>query len=100
VLSQLRGAGPVRQRVSRDRPAHGPLATARRRRVARLAGGLLSRGRLDSRRPHQRLLPSGTHVTVAWGRDYNDVSPIHGVILGGGNHTLRVNVDVTRLAES
>ncbi len=50
--------------------------------------------------PTNNLLPSGTHVTVAWGRDYNDVSPIHGVILGGGNHTLRVNVDVLRLAES
>ena len=41
--------------------------------------------------------PSRSHVTVAWGRDYNDVSPIHGVILGGGTHTLRVNVDVARL---
>jgi transglutaminase-like putative cysteine protease len=50
--------------------------------------------------PTNNLLPSRTHVTVAWGRDYNDVSPIHGVILGGGNHTLRVNVDVLRLPES
>jgi transglutaminase-like putative cysteine protease len=50
--------------------------------------------------PTNNLLPSTTHVTLAWGRDYNDVSPIHGVILGGGNHTLRVNVDVLRLAES
>lgn len=50
--------------------------------------------------PTNNLLPSGTHITVAWGRDYNDVSPIHGVILGGGTHTLRVNVDVLRLAES
>ena len=49
--------------------------------------------------PTNNLLPSLTHVTVAWGRDYTDVSPIHGVILGGGNHTLRVNVDVLRLAE-
>jgi transglutaminase-like putative cysteine protease len=49
--------------------------------------------------PTNNLLPSCTHVTVAWGRDYNDVSPIHGVILGGGKHTLRVNVDVLRLAE-
>jgi transglutaminase-like putative cysteine protease len=49
--------------------------------------------------PTNNLLPSRTHVTVAWGRDYYDVSPIHGVILGGGNHTLRVNVDVLRLAE-
>jgi len=50
--------------------------------------------------PTNNLLPSVTHVTVAWGRDYGDVSPIHGVILGGGNHTLRVNVDVVRLPES
>jgi transglutaminase-like putative cysteine protease len=50
--------------------------------------------------PTNNLVPSRTHVTVAWGRDYNDVSPIHGVILGGGNHTLRVNVDVLRLPES
>jgi transglutaminase-like putative cysteine protease len=49
--------------------------------------------------PTNNLLPSRTHVTVAWGRDYNDVSPIHGVILGGGKHTLRVNVDVLRLVE-
>jgi transglutaminase-like putative cysteine protease len=50
--------------------------------------------------PTNNLLPSSTHVTVAWGRDYDDVSPVHGVILGGGDHTLRVNVDVLRLAES
>jgi transglutaminase-like putative cysteine protease len=49
--------------------------------------------------PTNNLLPSSTHVTVAWGRDYNDVSPIHGVILGGGNHSLRVNVEVLRLGE-
>lgn len=48
--------------------------------------------------PTNNLLPSLAHVTVAWGRDYNDVSPIHGVILGGGDHTLRVNVDVVRLS--
>jgi transglutaminase-like putative cysteine protease len=50
--------------------------------------------------PTNNLLPSHTHVTVAWGRDYTDVSPMHGVILGGGNHTLRVNVAVLRLGES
>ena len=50
--------------------------------------------------PTNNVLPSGTHITVAWGRDYSDVSPIHGVILGGGDNTLRVNVDVVRLAES
>ena len=49
--------------------------------------------------PTNNLLPSDTHVTLAWGRDYNDVSPIHGVILGGGTHSLRVHVDVVRLAD-
>jgi transglutaminase-like putative cysteine protease len=47
--------------------------------------------------PTNNLLPSDTHVTIAWGRDYNDVSPIRGVILGGGAHSLAVQVDVVRL---
>jgi transglutaminase-like putative cysteine protease len=47
--------------------------------------------------PTNNLLPSDTHVTLAWGREYGDVSPIRGVILGGGGHSLRVNVEVTRL---
>jgi transglutaminase-like putative cysteine protease len=42
---------------------------------------------------------SGTlHVTVAWGRDYGDVSPIKGVCVGGGSHTIDVAVHVTRIA--
>lgn len=34
------------------------------------------------------------HVTLAWGRDYADVAPIKGVILGGGGHGVEVAVDV------
>lgn len=34
------------------------------------------------------------HVPLAWGRDYDDVTPIKGVFLGGGQHQLRVSVDV------
>jgi transglutaminase-like putative cysteine protease len=34
------------------------------------------------------------HVTLAWGRDYDDVCPIKGVILGGGERTVSVAVDV------
>ena len=34
------------------------------------------------------------HIPVCVGRDYNDVSPMRGVVLGGGTHTLRVRVDV------
>lgn len=42
--------------------------------------------------------PAGEdHVVVAWGRDYDDVSPIKGVVLGGGDHVVHVAVDVTEL---
>ncbi len=47
--------------------------------------------------PTNDLLPDRRHVTLAWGRDYGDVSPLRGVILGGGGHTLRVGVSVTPL---
>ena len=40
------------------------------------------------------MIPSTDHITVAWGRDYNDVCPIRGVILGGGTHLMSVSVDV------
>jgi transglutaminase-like putative cysteine protease len=46
--------------------------------------------------PTNNLFPSTSHVTLAWGRDYADVSPVRGVILGGGQHSLRVSVDVLR----
>jgi len=35
------------------------------------------------------------HVTIAWGRDYGDVTPVKGVVMGGGRHNLSVMVDVT-----
>ena len=44
--------------------------------------------------PTNNLLPATHHITVAWGRDYSDVSPLRGVILGSGEHTLNVAVDV------
>jgi transglutaminase-like putative cysteine protease len=50
--------------------------------------------------PTNNVLPSDSHVTLAWGRDYGDVSPIRGVILGGRGHSLRVDVEVTRLETS
>lgn len=34
------------------------------------------------------------HITIAWGRDYDDVSPVRGVLLGGAGHALTVEVDV------
>jgi len=38
------------------------------------------------------------HITLAWGRDFSDVTPMRGVILGGGEQELDVRVTVTPLA--
>ena len=35
------------------------------------------------------------HVTLGWGRDFGDVTPMRGVILGGGEQELEVRVTVT-----
>ncbi len=34
------------------------------------------------------------HVVLAWGRDYQEVAPMRGVVLGGGRQTIQVGVDV------
>lgn len=47
--------------------------------------------------PTNDVIPCGRHILLAWGRDYDDVSPIKGVILGGGKHTVSASVDVTPL---
>jgi transglutaminase-like putative cysteine protease len=39
------------------------------------------------------------HVALAWGRDFGDVSPLRGVILGGGSHRLSVQVAVRQIDE-
>ncbi len=44
--------------------------------------------------PTNNVVPSNSHVTIGWGRDFGDVSPLHGLILGGGVHTLKVAVDL------
>jgi transglutaminase-like putative cysteine protease len=50
--------------------------------------------------PTNNLLPSLRHVTIAWGRDYGDVCPARGVLLGGGEQSLSVSVDVVALGSS
>lgn len=47
--------------------------------------------------PTNNLLPDTQHITLAWGRDFSDVSPMRGVILGGGGHEPAVAVTVTPL---
>jgi transglutaminase-like putative cysteine protease len=49
--------------------------------------------------PTNNLLVSQEHVALAWGRDFGDVSPLRGVILGGGSHHLSVKVAVERTSE-
>jgi len=44
--------------------------------------------------PTNDVLPSDAHITLAIGRDFGDVTPLRGVILGGGRHELSVAVDV------
>ncbi|WP_029147807.1 transglutaminase family protein [Methylophilus sp. 5] len=48
--------------------------------------------------PTNNCLVQQDHITVAWGRDFSDVSPMRGVVLGGGQQQLTVNVTVTPLA--
>jgi transglutaminase-like putative cysteine protease len=44
--------------------------------------------------PTNDIVVRDEHVVLAWGRDFGDVSPLRGVILGGGEHGLRVGVDL------
>jgi transglutaminase-like putative cysteine protease len=50
--------------------------------------------------PTNGILVRDEHVTVAFGRDYDDVSPISGVLRGGGEHTVDVGVDVNAVASA
>ncbi|QRK84908.1 transglutaminase family protein [Pseudomonas granadensis] len=47
--------------------------------------------------PTNDVQPALEHITLAWGRDFSDVSPLRGVILGGGNHDPEVSVTVMPL---
>ncbi|HVH44723.1 MAG TPA: transglutaminase family protein [Labilithrix sp.] len=49
--------------------------------------------------PTNGVFPSLEHVTVAWGRDYDDVIPLRGVLLGGGDHELDIAVTVSPVDE-
>ena len=44
--------------------------------------------------PTNDLVVHEEHVVLAWGRDYADISPVRGIILGGGKHRLKVGVDL------
>ena len=47
--------------------------------------------------PTNNLRPAVEHVTVSWGRDFADVTPLRGIINGGGEQILEVKVTVEPL---
>jgi transglutaminase-like putative cysteine protease len=47
--------------------------------------------------PTNNCFPSLRHITTGWGRDYDDVCPIRGVLVGGQSQKLTVSVDVNAL---
>lgn len=46
--------------------------------------------------PTNNMIPGERHITLAWGRDYSDVTPVKGVVMGGGQHRLLVSVDISK----
>ena len=47
--------------------------------------------------PTNRRLVQDEHITLGWGRDFSDVTPMRGTVLGGGAQSLDVSVTVTPL---
>ncbi len=47
--------------------------------------------------PTNNVQPGEEHITVAYGRDFGDVSPVAGILTGGGEHEVKVSVDVEPL---
>jgi transglutaminase-like putative cysteine protease len=87
----------------------GYLVTAPRREQSRLTGADVSHawvsvftpdfGWVDFD-PTNRMMPLDSHITVAWGRDYDDVGPIRGILIGGQRQRLEVSVDVVPIENS
>jgi transglutaminase-like putative cysteine protease len=47
--------------------------------------------------PTNNVMPETAHITLAYGRDFNDVSPVSGIITGGGKHDVKAGVTVSVL---
>ena len=98
MLSALRGLGLPARYISgyiRTRP---PAGQARRRGADQShawVGGWLGPAHgwvgLD---PTNGVVVAEEHVVLAIGRDFSDISPLRGMILGGGRHVLKVGVDL------
>jgi transglutaminase-like putative cysteine protease len=46
--------------------------------------------------PTNNMVPSDQHITIGWGRDYSDITPLKGVVFSSGQHALTVSVNVKR----
>lgn len=49
--------------------------------------------------PTNALVVGQEHVTIGWGRDFDDVGPMRGVLLGGGAHAVDISVTVAPESE-
>jgi transglutaminase-like putative cysteine protease len=49
--------------------------------------------------PTNGIIVRDEHVVLGWGRDYSDVAPLRGVILGGGEQVLSVEVQLEALSD-
>jgi len=50
--------------------------------------------------PTNDVIVSDSHVTLAWGRDYGDVTPVKGISLGGGGQSVKVEVYLKPVSEN
>lgn len=102
MISCLRSTGLAARYVSGyllTRPAPGkPRRTGADASHAWISLFVPGRGWIDLD-PTNNVLPSSEHITVGWGRDFSDVTPLRGVINGGGVQTLEVKVKVEALKE-
>jgi transglutaminase-like putative cysteine protease len=97
----------LRARGLPARYVSGYIQTVAREGMARLVGADASHawlavyapdlGWVDVDPTNDQVAPD-RHVTLAWGRDYGDVTPVKGVVLGGGEQSTRVSVDVVPLS--
>ena len=49
--------------------------------------------------PTNAIFAGASHITLGWGRDFMDVSPLRGVLIGGGQQTMQVAVTVRPVEE-
>ena len=98
MISALRGLGLPARYVSgyiRTRPPPGqkkrPGSDVSHAWVGCWLGASLGWIDLD---PTNDLVVAEEHVVLGWGRDYADVSPVHGIIFGGSDNRLEVAVDL------